>query len=131
MNINLIRNNDAPSVQEHENVLIEQMDEIPPNACVSLILNQTLQYLTKDQLQALLTKVRHNGMINISTLDILQLSAALYHGHINAETFSSMVEDTKTQYTLLDTKAFFEQQGYVVQTDGTQDFSFYIRAQRP
>ena len=67
MNINLIRNNDAPSVQEHENVLIEQMDEIPPNACVSLILNHTLQYLTKDQLQALLTKVRHNGMINIST----------------------------------------------------------------
>ena len=98
---------------------------------MSLILNQTLQYLTKDQLQALLTKVRHNGMINISTLDILQLSAALYHGHINAETFSSMVEDTKTQYTLLDTKAFFEQQGYVVQTAGTQDFSFYIRAQRP
>ena len=131
MNINLIRNDDAPPVQEHENVLIEQMDQIAPNACVSLILNQTLQYITKDQLQTLLTKIRHNGIINISALDIVQLSASLYHGSINAETFSSMIADTKTQYTLLDTKAFFERQRFIVHTAGVQDFSFYIKAQRP
>ena len=59
MNINLILNHDAVPIEGHENVLIENLNSIAPNTGTGLLLNQPLQYIGKDELQMLLSKIRH------------------------------------------------------------------------
>ena len=132
MNINLIANtNEDPTPQGYENILINDIDKIPANICTSLMLNDTLNYLTNDQFQLLLGKIRHGGTISISSPDAMEIAKALYWGQINLEKFSSLIIDNKSQHSLIEIKNFFEQSGYTVEAASINEFSFLIKAKRP
>ena len=66
MNINLIvnSNQEISPPKNYENVLISDVDKIPPSICENLTINNTLNHLSANQFTLLLTKIRHGGRIN-------------------------------------------------------------------
>lgn len=131
MNINLVINKDSSPINNYQNVLIENIEQLPNSACENLIINKTFNYLTDKQFQLLMHKIRHNGTITISSLDAMELAFALSQGKIDIKTFSSLTRHTQEQHTLLEIKMFLEQNGYKIETAAINDLTFYIKAKRP
>ena len=131
MNLNLVVAEEAPAIADHENILLNQIENIPQHSCKSLVLQETLNYLTLEQFYTTLEKIRHQGVITISSPDAMAISTALCWGKINMETFSNLTSNRICQYTLLDTKSQLEQRGYAIEIANTNEMSFYIRARRP
>ncbi len=131
MNINLVVNTETPPIEGHENLLISEIDNLPASLCKSVALNNTINYLSPEQFQGLLAKVRHGGVVSVNAPDAMEVSSALCWGRIDINTFSSLTSNRLQQCTLLDTKALLEQHGYIVEVASIKDLSFYIRARRP
>jgi hypothetical protein len=131
MNLNLVVAQDAPTIADHENLLIGESDKLPASLCKSLTLNNTLNYLTDEQFKHLLSKVRHGGVVSISAPDVMEISTALCWGQIDVDTFSSLTTNRASQHTLLEVKNIFEQHGYAIESASIQNLSFYIKARRP
>ena len=133
MNINLVihptPNEQASS--DYEEVILNQIHTIPTNVCSNMSINHVLNYLTNEQLVSLLGKMRHGGIISISSFDAMQMAKALYWGEIDIEKFSSLIVNNQTQHSLLEMKTFFEKNGYVVDTAYLNGLSFNIKAKRP
>ena len=133
MNINVIQNqNDntfAPP--DYENISINDIDNLAPNVCTNIVLNNTLNYLTLEELNKLLGKIRHGGTISINSLDATEIAKALYFDKINIVQFSTLISNQQTQHSLLELKAFFEQQQYKIENAAIKDLFFYIKVQRP
>lgn len=132
MNINLIYDEKSPALQNHNNVSINHIDTIPNNTCKSITIKQTLKHITLNDLQVLiLTKMRHQGVVNIEATDIIKLSSALYWGAITLEQYRQEVLNTKGQYSIVEIKSLLEQNGYIVEYATLEDTIFRIRAKRP
>ena len=132
MNINLIRNEDAEQAIDHENVLIDNINNIPTAGCQSLIMNDILNYISNEQLQTLIQgKMRHGGTIVISSVDAIRLTSAFYRNEINIEVFSSLVKETTSQHTLTELQSLFQNNGYVIESAGTNALSLYLKVKRP
>ena len=133
MNINLIA--DSPNVKEappdHENIFIADIETLPSNICSSFIITDILNTLTNEQLELILTKIRHGGTISINSPDAVRIAKALYVGDIDIAKFSSLIMDSKSQHSILDIKIFFEQRGYNIEIANINGLSFYIKAIRP
>ena len=133
MNINLVLH---PTPQEdthsdYENVLLNQIHTIPASICTNISINHTLNYLTNDQLISLLGKIRHGGVMSISSFDAMEMARALYWGEIDVHKLSSLTANSQAQHSLLEMKAFFEQNGYIIDTAYLNGLSFNIKAKRP
>ena len=102
MNVNLVIDPNSEPVIDHENVVITNLDNIPISSCQSLIINSVLNYLTNDQLQLILTKVRHQGTISISCVDAVLLTSAFYRNEIDLPTLSSLVRGSNDLHTLVE-----------------------------
>ena len=132
MNINLIRNEDAEQAIDHENVLIDNINNIPTAGCQSLIMNDILNYISNEQLQTLIQgKMRHGGTIVISSVDAIRLTSAFYRNEINIEVFSSLVKETTSQHTLTELQSLFQNNGYVIESAGTNALSRFLKVKRP
>ena len=132
MNINLIRNEDTEPVIDHQNILIENINNIPAASCQSLIMNDVLNYLTLEQFQILIQqKIRHGGRISISSVDAIRLASAFYRNEINIEVFTSLVKQTTTQHTLVELQQLFQNSGYVIESAGINSLSFFLKVKRP
>jgi hypothetical protein len=131
MNVNLVTDQDARSVENHENLLITEVDKLPDSLCKSVTLNNTLNYLTDEQFRQLLNKVRHGGIVSVSSPDVMEISTALCWGQIDVPTFSSLTTNRVSQYSLLQIKNVFEQSGYIIESASIHNLSFYIKARRP
>ena len=132
MNINLIRNEDAEQAIDHENVLIDNINNIPTAGCQSLIMNDILNYISNEQLQTLIQgKMRHGGTIVISSVDAIRLTSAFYRNEINIEVFSSLVKETTSQHTLTELQSLFQNNGYVIESAGTNALSLFLKVKRP
>ena len=133
MNINLIvSTTDDPPPPNHENILIANIDQIPPSACTNLIMNNVLNNLTQQQLELLTSKIRHGGTITMHSPDAMEMAKALYWDMINLEKFTSLTANTVTQHSMIEIKTFFEQRGYsidIANTD-TNSLFFNIKAKR-
>ena len=133
MNINLIvSTTDDPPPPNHENILIANIDQIPPSACTNLIMNNVLNNLTQQQLELLTSKIRHGGTITMYSPDAMEMAKALYWETINVEKFASLIANTVTQHSMIEIKTFFEQRGYSIDTANTDTNSlfFNIKAKR-
>jgi len=133
MNINLIvSTTDDPPPPNHENILIANIDQIPPSACTNLIMNNVLNNLTQQQLELLTSKIRHGGTITMHSPDAMEMAKALYWETINVEKFASLIANTVTQHSMIEIKTFFEQRGYSIDTANTDTNSlfFNIKAKR-
>ena len=133
MNINLIvSTTDDPPPPNHENILIANIDQIPPSACTNLIMNNVLNNLTQQQLELLTSKMRHGGTITMHSPDAMEMAKALYWETINVEKFASLIANTVTQHSMIEIKTFFEQRGYSIDTANTDTNSlfFNIKAKR-
>ena len=124
MNVNLVMSNDTPVIENHQNVLMSELNSLPPRGCKSLILNHVINYLTDEQLQQILEKIRHGGSVSVTSPDAMEAASALHTGLIDMNLFSTLTSNRLKQYSLLDAKTFFEQQGYAVETAVIQDLSF-------
>ena len=112
MNINLIRHKNADSVIDHENVLIDNINNIPTAGCQSLIMNDVVNYISNEQLQMIIQgKIRHGGTISLSSVDAIRLTSAFYRNEINIEVFSSLVKETISQHTLTELRDLFQNNG--------------------
>jgi hypothetical protein len=131
MNINLVTTSEAPSVENYQNVLITEVNNVPLRGCKNVILNNSLNYLTHDQFIEVLGKVRHGGSISVTAPDIVEAASALYWGSIDTNTFSSLTSNRTQQYSVLDVKNLFEQEGYTIEIATIYDLSFHIKAHRP
>ena len=132
MNINLIRNEDAEQAIDHENVLIDNINNIPTAGCQSLIMNDILNYISNEQLQTLIQgKMRHGCTIVISSVDAIRLTSAFYRNEINIEVFSSLVKETTSQHTLTELQSLFQNNGYVIESAGTNALSLFLKVKRP
>mgnify|MGYP003637287354 CR=1 FL=1 len=132
MNINLIRHEDAEQAIDHENVLIDNINNIPTAGCQSLIMNDILNYISNEQLQTLIQgKMRHGGTIVISSVDAIRLTSAFYRNEINIEVFSSLVKETTSQHTLTELQSLFQNNGYVIESAGTNALSLFLKVKRP
>jgi len=116
---------------EHQNILLNQLDTIPPSICTSIIVDHTLNYLTNDQLISLMKKMRHGSVITINSFDAMEIARALYWGELDIQKFSTMIANNQSQHSLIEMKTFFEQNGFVVQTASINGLSFNIKAKRP
>ena len=123
MNINLIRHEDAEQAIDHENVLIDNINNIPTAGCQSLIMNDILNYISNEQL--------HGGTIVISSVDAIRLTSAFYRNEINIEVFSSLVKETTSQHTLTELQSLFQNNGYVIESAGTNALSLFLKVKRP
>ena len=133
MNINLIvSTTDDPPPPNHENILIANIDQIPPSACTNLIMNNVLNNLTQQQLELLTSKIRHGGTITMHSPDAMEMAKALYWETINLEKFTSLTANTVMQHSMLEIKTFFEQRGYSIDTANiSMDSLFFnIKAKR-
>ena len=132
MNVNLVIDPNSEPVIDHENVVITNLDNIPISSCQSLIINSVLNYLTNDQLQLILTKVRHQGTISISCVDAVLLTSAFYRNEIDLPTLSSLVRGSNDLHTLVELQTMFQNNGYMIESAGTTDnLSFYLKVTRP
>jgi len=131
MNINLVLNNDIPPIPDHQNILINDLDNVPTSACSSIVVHQTLNYLNGEELTKLISKLRHTGTISISSMDIIQATRDFYRNDLSLNDFSLLIANQKLQHTLLEIKQFLESQQLEVQYAGSQDLYFQIRAKRP
>ena len=132
MNINLIRHKNADSVIDHENVLIDNINNIPTAGCQSLIMNDVVNYISNEQLQMIIQgKMRHGGTISISSVDAIRLTSAFYRNEINIEVFSSLVKETISQHTLNELRDLFQNNGYIIESAGTNSLSLFLKAKRP
>lgn len=131
MNINLVTRDDSPSIADHQNILIENLEQLPNNICKSIIINGTFNVLNSNQCDLLIHKIRHNGILQISSVDAMELAFAFTQGSIDINQFTSLTQHSQQQHTLLETKAFLEQRGYIIETAGIKDLTFYIKAKRP
>ena len=132
MNINLIRHKNADSVIDHENVLIDNINNIPTAGCQSLIMNDVVNYISNEQLQMIIQgKIRHGGTISLSSVDAIRLTSAFYRNEINIEVFSSLVKETTSQHTLTELQSLFQNNGYVIESAGTNALSLFLKVKRP
>ena len=132
MNVNLVIDPNSEPVIDHENVVITNLDNIPISSCQSLIINSVLNYLTNDQLQLILTKVRHQGTISISCVDAVLLTSAFFRNEIDLPTLSSLVRGSNDLHTLVELQTMFQNNGYMIESAGTTDnLSFYLKVKRP
>ena len=131
MNVNLVAASDTPSIENHNNILIQDIKSIPSRGCRNLILNHILNYLTDEQIEEILGKIRHGGSVSVTAPDAMEVSSALYWGTIDINTFSALTGGRLKQYTVLDIKTLFEQKGYAIEIANIQDLSFYVKANRP
>ena len=131
MNVNLVAASNAPSIENHNNILIQDIKSIPSRGCRSLILTHVLNYLTDEQIEEILGKIRHGGSVSVTAPDAMEVSRALYWGTIDINTFSALTGGRLKQYTVLDIKTLFEQKGYTIEIANIQELSFYVKANRP
>ena len=133
MNINLVADssNAKEAPPDHQNISIADIENIPLNICSSFIINETLNALTNQQLEMILTKIRHGGTISINSPDAVKVSRALYIGDIDISQFASLMINTQSQHSILDIKTFFVQRGYNIEIANINGLSFYIRVKRP
>ena len=131
MQINLIDNAESPPIEHHQNMLLKDIETIPPNICTSLVLNHTLNYLTQEQILSLLHKIRHNGVIAISSLDAMETAKAMYLGTIDASKLSELTSNHVSQHSLIDIQTMLTQHGYHIQLANIDNLAFFIKAQRP
>jgi hypothetical protein len=131
MNINLVTRDDSPSIADHQNILIGNLEQLPNNICKSIIINGTFNVLNPNQCDLLIHKIRHNGILQISSVDAMELAFAFTQGSIDINQFTSFTQHSQQQHTLLETKVFLEQRGYIIETAGIKDLTFYIKAKRP
>ncbi len=135
MKINLITStmNDSPSIADHQNILLDKIDEVNNGLCTSIMMQHVLQYLSIQQLENVLSKLRHGGILNIHAIDISLLAKGLYWGEIDIQKFSSILEGSISYHSAEFLKAFLEQRGYVIEhvAMDIDTFSFILRAKRP
>lgn len=133
MNINLIASaTDTSPPPNYENILIANIDQVPTSACTNLIIDNVLNKLTKQQLELLISKIRHGGTITIRSPDAMEMAKALYWNRINLDKFISLTANTVTQHSMLELKTFFEQRGYSIDIANvdTNTLFFNIKAKR-
>ena len=134
MKINLITSMDNPPlVPDHDNITMDNIDQINNSICQSIILNNILKFLTQEQFESILRKIRHGGIITIYAPDIMEMSKALYWGTIDLPKFSSLVSHSVTYHTVKDIKNLLEQRGYIIEEANinTESLTFSIKAKRP
>lgn len=134
MNMNLITSHvsNPTSIPEYQNVNIDDIDQIANSICKAVRLDDVLRYLTTAQLEAVLSKIRHGGIIDIQSPDIVILSKGLYWGNIDLAKFSSLISPSITYHSAISIKGFLEQRGYLIEevTVQTDMFIFNIKAKR-
>ena len=88
--------------------------------------------MTYQQLELVLSKIRHGGILSIHSTDAIQIAKALYWGKMELSQFSSLVAHTVTQHSLIEIKTVLEQYGYIIDIANInpESFSFTIKAQR-
>jgi len=134
MNINLTSPNiTTPDIPNHNNISITEIDTIAANICTNVVINQTLNYFTYQQIQLLLNKMRHGGTIVINSIDAMELAKALYWGKIDLPKFSELTSNTVTQHSSMEMKTLFEQHGYIIDAAhvNAESLSFTIKVRRP
>ena len=124
--------NDLTLVPEHENVPLDQIDQIGNSICQSLILQNVLQMISPEQFEVVLSKMRHGGTITIHCIDVLEVAKAVYWGKIDLAKLSSALSGSITYHSVLSVKTFLEQRGYGIQQAqvDTESLSFIIKAKR-
>ena len=134
MNINLTSPNTiSQDIPNHNNILITEIDTIAANICTNVIINQTLNYVTYQQIELLLSKIRHGGTIVINSIDTMELAKALYWGKIDLSKFSELTSNTVAQHSIIELKTLFERHGYIIDTAhiNVESLSFTIKVRRP
>ncbi len=131
MKFNIVTNYETPPLEDHENLQLGELDTIPDSSCVSAILDGTFNYMTDDQIESLCLKIRHGGIISISSPDVLEISGALYHGRINLASFSDLTSQRLRQHSLMDAINIFQSRGYTIETASIKDFHFLLKVKRP
>lgn len=132
MNINLVIDPNVPAVPEHQNMMLNDITNIPATSCTSIVMNNVVNYLNNDHIQAVISKMRHNGTITISSIDATLLASSFYRNEIDLQTFSNAVQGSFQQHTLIEMKNMFENFGYVTEAATIVDnLSFYLKVKRP
>jgi len=133
MNVNVIQNqnDNTPPPPDYENILVNNLDQLSPNICVDVVFNNTLNYLTTQQLTELLNKIRHGGTISIASSDVVELTKAFYFDRIDIAQFSALISNQQTQHSLIELKTFFEKNQYNIENASINDLSFYLKVKRP
>ena len=89
---------------EHETINFDQVGQIADSAYLEINISNLLDY-AKDResaLKIIVSKLRHNGILNIEGLDLLEVSRNLYLGNINVgEANTLLYKDQLSCDTLL------------------------------
>ena len=132
MNINLVVDPNTPTIPDHENIILNDIMNIPTTSCQSVVMNNVVNYLTDEHIVAVLEKIRHNGTITISSIDATLLASRFYRNDIDLQTFSKAVQGSYQQHTLIEMRDMFQNHGYEIESATTvNNLSFYLKVKRP
>ena len=131
MNINLVVDPNTPTIPDHENIILNDITNIPTTSCQSVVMNNVINYLSDEHIATVLEKIRHNGTITISSIDANLLASSFYRNDIDLNAFSNFVRGSYQQHTLIEMRNMFESRGYTIESASiTDNLSFYLKVKR-
>ena len=109
-------------------ILCEEISNSPDSFFTSIYVDNVLEDYEKDVLYMICKKLRINGKIRISGTDILVMCRdIIYKGYPHSNKYLS---NSKSFYTILELKDFFEKNEWKIIFMGLKDSTFNIEAIR-
>lgn len=132
MQVNIITDQTG-AVPNFDNVLLsnENISSIPDSACTHVRLDNVIDFMSDQQVATLLNKVRHNGVVEVKSVDATTVISQMHIGSIPFEEGAPMLSSGKARLTSAALiKQALEQRGFVVEFAAVSKTEYRVVAKR-
>ena len=132
MRVNIITDQTG-SVPNFDNVLLsnENIASIPDSACNHVRLDNVIDFMSDQQVGTLLNKVRHNGVVEIKSVDATTVVSQMHIGAIPFEEGASMLSSGKVRLTSAALmQEALQKRGFVVEFAAVNKTEYRVVAKR-
>jgi hypothetical protein len=113
---------------KHNDINPQEVINVPDSFFTKIHVDKALEFENKDFLNLVCSKVRINGSIRISGIDILDICRKiLYEGYPHSNNYLS---NSKSFYNILELKNFFESKKWKIESMSVNNSFFNIEAIR-
>ncbi|NVM34822.1 MAG: hypothetical protein HWN81_04455 [Candidatus Lokiarchaeota archaeon] len=114
--------------ENHNDITTSELMNIPDSFFTQIYVDNVLGFEEKDFLNIVCSKLRINGKIRISGIDILDVCVKILHE--NYPYSNEYLSKTKSFYTVTELKNFFEEKGWKIEFMNVNNSVFNIEATR-
>ena len=114
--------------QNHNDINANEVFNVPDSFFTEIYVDKILEYQEKSFLNIVCSKLRVNGKIRISGIDILDVCRKILHEDYPYS--NEYLSNSKSFYTVLELKEFFEKIGWKINFMNVNNSVFNIEATR-